>query len=467
MAEALQHMRLETYLQSVSDDDAQQTRQLVTDMQRDFPQPEYHNMVSSERINSSKLRMIASWRLILASIHLHSGVRTATWLIYCCCSSWKGVCWDSKRCHTHRRWYGNNTATWHQQTSRGQDYKEKHKTRLKTNVKRTVLNNTKLRHFWAQIVSWAPIHARKTFIILAPGQRTFRHLAEILLQRLVNRAKSNTSDEVHFVTGTYRNMSIKNAEWLNIAASGSQVMRIHGQALPQQWMKFLSNGHNKESLIELIFETWSKTAKSELKGFRVYLSHGSKCHVISPGFAPDETIRVDEVDKLNSIQEEADTRMFLHATYAANSSAATYIIIVSLDTDAHGDALPRLRPGLHRHDRIVVLWPRRASELPTRMLFPGVQPARSLAARSSHRHYWGAVFNLLTLHWPVWFCHKYLLLNNIDVTLLSTSTDGIWWSCLYSMNPFCKEMFMLCLNRTTLPISNSCILYVPVLEKVI
>ena len=50
----------------------------------------------------------------------------------------------------------------------GQDYKEKHKTRLKTNVKRTVLNNTKLRHFWAQIVSWAPIHARKTFIIMAP-----------------------------------------------------------------------------------------------------------------------------------------------------------------------------------------------------------------------------------------------------------------------------------------------------------
>ena len=50
----------------------------------------------------------------------------------------------------------------------GQDYKEKHKTWLKTNVKRTVLNNTKLRHFWAQIVSWVPTHARKMFIILAP-----------------------------------------------------------------------------------------------------------------------------------------------------------------------------------------------------------------------------------------------------------------------------------------------------------
>ena len=27
----------------------------------------------------------------------------------------------------------------------------------------------KLRHFWAQIVSWAPRHAQKTFIVLAPG----------------------------------------------------------------------------------------------------------------------------------------------------------------------------------------------------------------------------------------------------------------------------------------------------------
>ena len=35
----------------------------------------------------------------------------------------------------------------HKGNARGQDYKEKHKTRLKTNVKRTVLNNTKLRHF--------------------------------------------------------------------------------------------------------------------------------------------------------------------------------------------------------------------------------------------------------------------------------------------------------------------------------
>ena len=80
-----------------------------------------------------------------------------------------------------------NRYTW------GQDYKEKHKTRLKTNVKRTVLNNTKLRHFWAQIVSWAPIHARKTFIILAPGQRGLKFISKLAYtwKKHAGRKRSN------------------------------------------------------------------------------------------------------------------------------------------------------------------------------------------------------------------------------------------------------------------------------------
>ena len=32
-----------------------------------------------------------------------------------------------------------------------------------------MLEHTKLRHFWAQIVSWAPRYARKTFIVPGPG----------------------------------------------------------------------------------------------------------------------------------------------------------------------------------------------------------------------------------------------------------------------------------------------------------
>ena len=54
--------------------------------------------------------------------------------------------------------------------------------RLQTNLKLTVLSNTKLRHFWAQNVSWAPVHARKSFnIVLASGRGSqfterWRHL---------------------------------------------------------------------------------------------------------------------------------------------------------------------------------------------------------------------------------------------------------------------------------------------------
>ena len=53
-------------------------------------------------------------------------------------------------------------------THLGPRLQRKTQTRLKTNLKLSVLNNTKLCHFWAQIASWAPRHVRKTFIVLAP-----------------------------------------------------------------------------------------------------------------------------------------------------------------------------------------------------------------------------------------------------------------------------------------------------------
>ena len=69
---------------------------------------------------------------------------------------------------------------------------KKTQTRLKTNLKLTVLNNTKLRHFWAQIGSWAPRHARKTFIVLAPGldSRTSRSRPGVVAGFLQNATTS-------------------------------------------------------------------------------------------------------------------------------------------------------------------------------------------------------------------------------------------------------------------------------------
>ena len=79
------------------------------------------------------------------------------------------------------------------------------------------------------------------------GERTFHNLALVILKSLVNMAKLNSLEEIHFVTDSYRQISIKNSERANRSAIGSQVVKIHGQSLPQQWNKFLSNGENKES----------------------------------------------------------------------------------------------------------------------------------------------------------------------------------------------------------------------------
>ncbi|KAJ8049553.1 hypothetical protein HOLleu_02339 [Holothuria leucospilota] len=164
-----------------------------------------------------------------------------------------------------------------------------------------------------------------------PGERTFHNLALVILRRLVSRANANKSKEIHFVTDTYREISIKNAEREKRAAGGSQLMRIHGQPLPKQWKKFLSNGENKKSLIEFLDETWSKVKTSCLKGVKVFLAHDSMCHSLSPGNEENDPVVKVAESGLSTEQEEADTRMYLHAAHAAKTCGDA--IIASPDTD--------------------------------------------------------------------------------------------------------------------------------------
>ena len=97
---------------------------------------------------------------------------------------------------------------------------------------------------------------QKVDIKKLPGERTFLNLAHVLLRRIVNLARGNGSNEIHFVADTYRDQSIKNAERAKRAAGGSNVMRVYGQAIPLQWNKFLSCGKNKEALLQYLYDTW-------------------------------------------------------------------------------------------------------------------------------------------------------------------------------------------------------------------
>ncbi|XP_071943683.1 uncharacterized protein [Antedon mediterranea] len=66
-----------------------------------------------------------------------------------------------------------------------------------------------------------------------------------------------------------------------------------------------------------------------LKGVNVFITHGTLCHSISES---NGKVLINSIEALHSNQEEADTRMFLHAKYAAHHGGKD-IVIISPDTD--------------------------------------------------------------------------------------------------------------------------------------
>lgn len=165
---------------------------------------------------------------------------------------------------------------------------------------------------------------------------TFGELAIDVIKYIVNLSINYKCKNVHFVTDNYPSISIKNSERERRSDGNGAVINIRSpcQKLPKQFKKFLTNGQNKEALIHFIYEQWPVLDATLLKGQTVFISHGHMCHVIQP---ENESLAVKEVPELISDHEEADTRMFLHAYYASEHSAA--ILIKSSDTDVFVMAL--------------------------------------------------------------------------------------------------------------------------------
>ena len=91
---------------------------------------------------------------------------------------------------------------------------------------------------------------------------------------------------------------------------------LHHKKSIKQWNQLLSSRDNKMQLIDRIKNTNSNI---------FYVTTGTKCHNLSG-------VGMTEVSRLSTPQEEADTRMFLHAQYVLNHVQGN-IIINSPDTD--------------------------------------------------------------------------------------------------------------------------------------
>ena len=153
---------------------------------------------------------------------------------------------------------------------------------------------------------------------------TFNNIAMTLFNSALHIGSE--SDRIDVVFDVYTDMSIKNAERIK---RGSESGILFGQIVPghkiKQWRRLLASPQSKTKLVEFLVSRWKETIfRQKLNDKVMYVTLGKKCFQIMKDATSD-------VSELCSEQEEADTRMLLHAKHAALTSSS--VIIVADDTD--------------------------------------------------------------------------------------------------------------------------------------
>lgn len=156
---------------------------------------------------------------------------------------------------------------------------------------------------------------------------TFGELAEIVLSRFPKCKR------IDFVADTYSDVSIKNIERLRRGCGETFLIKGPKTKIPRDWKKFLSNGKNKEQLVNILHNEWKQDKYAHyFHGTSIYLSHNDQCTL----FASEDgsTVKYTIQEELCSSQEEADTKIILHCFHASQSCQDNLPIrIRSPDTD--------------------------------------------------------------------------------------------------------------------------------------
>ena len=160
----------------------------------------------------------------------------------------------------------------------------------------------------------------------------FIDLADLILSAVIKQA--GEARRIDFVADQYPSVSIKNIEREKRGRSGQLALQIRSpqQLCLQQWKKFLANGLNKTNLMEFLADVWGthQCFAKKIGERTLFVTHGESCSKISVD--AQGSISSSIVLELCSNQEEADTRMFLHALHASDA-AHQQILIKSSDTD--------------------------------------------------------------------------------------------------------------------------------------
>ena len=161
---------------------------------------------------------------------------------------------------------------------------------------------------------------------------TFGDFANLLLGIVLKTFNIKKCDRVDVVFDRYdRTMSIKSSERQRRQRSTGLYLHIHGPQtpLPKQWTKFMDDSRSKANLTSFLCTYWCKIAPARIpEGKSLYIGGGFDDVLMTKRIVVNG---VEECHDLFSDQEEADTRMLLHASHAAENCQR--IVIDSPDTD--------------------------------------------------------------------------------------------------------------------------------------
>ena len=152
------------------------------------------------------------------------------------------------------------------------------------------------------------------------NDKTFAQLAESAFAKVLHEGAM--SQRIDVVFDVYKEISIKDTERANRGAEmGIQFSNIAPGHNIHQWRKLLCSSCNKASLIQFLANKWKGPKHREKHNDKtLYVKCEEVCFRISNN-------QWEEVVEPKSSQEEADTRMLLHAPHAANSGYKAVVII--------------------------------------------------------------------------------------------------------------------------------------------
>ncbi|KAL8619632.1 hypothetical protein ACOMHN_019687 [Nucella lapillus] len=197
------------------------------------------------------------------------------------------------------------------------------KAALATNIKKDAQLQDSLAAHSATIIDGMALVQTAKF----DGQQpTFDEIADRIFSMAIREASLSTRLDIVF--DTYKPLSIKYNERANRATTGLQVQIVAPGQKIKQWHKFLTLESNKISLIRFLVQEWRNEKYLEMLGHLhkvLFVTCEEQCFRFS-------AVRCREVPELQCVQEEADGRLLLHASHAAEAGYEA-VMISSNDTD--------------------------------------------------------------------------------------------------------------------------------------